>query len=346
MKMRANIYYADYKRQMGKRLANIHKDDRKVAKAWLDERLTNGTTHRRAGKLMTDLRQYVERFLKKPMTKATLDDFKKARMKLLENKELSEWTKHDYLHIARMFYRYIKKQPHPEGEEYLKPVPPKNMKRDTTQIYSPEDIEKLIDSALQVRFKAYISSSWEAGLRIEEALGLVVREVVKEPEGYRLHVDGKTGKRQPLIMDSKGWLGKRMDEIQSWPQDYFIFSKEGKSPPSYESYWKMLRETGARARITKPIRAHMLRHSRITLYANNGWTESDLDVYFGWVQGSDMARTYIHRDARTVDKRVLQEDNKALESVSSRQLQDAIMDIMKHKTEFKKMIVEMMEDGK
>jgi integrase len=170
--------------------------------------------------------------------------------------------------------------------------------------------------------------------------------VVKEPKGYRLHVDGKTGKRQPLIRDEKGWLGKRMDEIQDWPQDYFIFSKDGKDVPAYASYWKMLKETGARAKITKPLRAHLLRHSRITYRANGGWTESDLDAYFGWVQGSDMPRTYIHRDARSVDKKVMQEENKVLENVSKRQLQEALMDIMKHKAEFKKMILEMMEDGK
>jgi len=342
--MRANIYYADYKRQMGKRLAKLVKEDKGVATAWLDERLTNGTTHRRAAKLMTDLRQYVLKFLKKPMTKATLDDFKRARKELLES-DLAEWTKHDYLHIARMFYRFMKKEEHPKGEEYLKPVPPRRMKRDTSQVFSPDEIEQLINSAMQVRFKAFISVTWEAGLRIEEALGLTVREIVKEADGYRLHVDGKTGKRQPLIRDEKGWVGKRMDEVQDWSQDYFVFSKDGKVP-AYFAYWKLLKEMGVRAKITKPMRAHMLRHSRITYCASEGWTESEMNAYFGWVQGSNMPQTYIHRDARSVDKRVLQDASKALESVSKRQLQDALMDIMQHKSEFKKMILEMMEDGK
>jgi len=343
--MRANIYYADYKLQMAKRLAKLVKEDKGVAKAWLDEKLTNGTTHRRAAKLMTDLRQYTLKFLKKPMTKATLDDFKRARKELLES-DLAEWTKHDYLHIARMFYRFMKKEEHPKGEEYIKPVPPKRMKRDTSQVFSPEEVERLVDSALQVRFKAYISVIWEAGLRSEEVLGLVVSEVTKEAEGYRLHVDGKTGRRQPLIRDEKGWLGKRMDEIQGWHPDYFIFSKDGKNVPAYNAYWKMLKETGARAKITKPLRAHLLRHSRITCRANDGWTESEMNAYFGWVQGSDMPQTYIHRDARTVDRKVLQEENKVLEGASKRQLQEALMDIMKHKSEFKKMILEMMQDGK
>jgi integrase len=259
---------------------------------------------------------------------------------------LAEWTKHDYLHIARMFYRFMTKKEHPRGEEYLKPVPPKRMKRDTSQVFSSEEVEKLIDSALQVRFKAFISMTWEAGLRIEEALGLTVKEIVKETSGYRLHVDGKTGKRQPLIRDEKGWVGKRIDEVMGWPQDYFVFSKNGKDVPAYVAYWKMLKETGVRAKVSKPMRAHMLRHSRITYCANRGWTESELNAYFGWVQGSDMPRTYIHRDARSVDKRVLQEQNEALENVSKKQLEAALIDIMKSKSEFKKLILEMMQDGK
>jgi hypothetical protein len=71
-----------------------------------------------------------------------------------------------------------------------------------------------------------------------------------------------------------------------------------------------------------------------------------MNAYFGWVQGSNMPQTYIHRDARSVDKRVLQEENKVLESASKRQLEEALMDIMKHKSEFKKIIREMMQDGK
>jgi len=343
--MRANIYYANYSVQVQRRLNRLAKADKAVAREWLDERLTNGTTHRRAAKLLTDLRQYTL-ILKKPFTKATIDDFKRARKALLES-DRSEWTRHDYLHIARMFYRFLKKEEHPKGEEYLKPVPPRRMKRDTSQIFSPDEVEKLIDCALQVRFKAFISVVWEAGLRIEEALGLTLRDVVKEPTGFRLHVDGKTGRRQPLILDKNGWLGKRLDETNGWSQDYFVFSKNGVEIPAYTSYWKMLKEIGVRAKITKPLRAHLLRHSRITYCANNGWSESDLDVYFGWVQGSDMPKTYIHRDARTVDKRVIQEEqNKALENVSKRQLEDALLDIMKHKTEFKKLILEMMQDGK
>ncbi len=218
------------------------------------------------------------------------------------------------------------------------------MEKDTSQVFREHGIYKLIDFALETRFKAYITASWEAGLRVEECLGLIKKEIVKEKTGWRLHVDGKTGKRQPLIVDEKGWLEERMKQVKNWSDDKFIFSENGKVP-CYRSYIKMLKRTAVRAGFKdKPIYPHLLRHSRITHCAKLGWSESQLNAFFGWEHGSDMAGTYIHMDARSCDNKVLEVPKSELETPSPKKLEAVLIDMLKHKTEFKQIIKEMIQD--
>ena len=47
----------------------------------------------------------------------------------------------------------------------------------------------------------------------------------------------------------------------------------------------------------------MLRHSRASVLANY-LTEAQMRQYFGWVQGSDMPRIYVHLSGRDIDKAV------------------------------------------
>jgi integrase/recombinase XerD len=65
-----------------------------------------------------------------------------------------------------------------------------------------------------------------------------------------------------------------------------------------------LKKIAKRAGIQKKIYPHLFRHSRATALANK-LTESQMKEHFGWVQGSDMAATYVHLSGRDVDNAFL-----------------------------------------
>lgn len=60
--------------------------------------------------------------------------------------------------------------------------------------------------------------------------------------------------------------------------------------------------------MTKRANPHSSRHSRATSLANH-LTEAQMKEYFGWVQGSDMAATYVHLSGRDVDRALLRLHN-------------------------------------
>ncbi len=56
--------------------------------------------------------------------------------------------------------------------------------------------------------------------------------------------------------------------------------------------------------IKKRVHAYLFRHTRIT-EAASFMTESEMDHYFGWVQGSNMPQVYVHLSGREVDDKLL-----------------------------------------
>jgi ribosomal protein L40E len=68
---------------------------------------------------------------------------------------------------------------------------------------------------------------------------------------------------------------------------------------------KLVKHAARRVGIRKRIYPYLFRHSRATFLASR-LTEAQMNAVFGWQQGSDMPRTYVHLSGRDVDAALLQ----------------------------------------
>lgn len=75
-------------------------------------------------------------------------------------------------------------------------------------------------------------------------------------------------------------------------------------PLNYPGMKAIIQRTAKRAGIRKRIYAHLFRHSRATDLAGK-LTEAQLKEFFGWVQSSRQAATYVHLSGRDVDDALL-----------------------------------------
>jgi ribosomal protein L40E len=66
---------------------------------------------------------------------------------------------------------------------------------------------------------------------------------------------------------------------------------------------KIIKKAAEKAGIKKKVFPHILRHSRATFLANH-LTEQQMNIYFGWVQGSDMPSIYVHLSGRDIESAV------------------------------------------
>src|SRR3990170_8862810 len=79
------------------------------------------------------------------------------------------------------------------------------------EILTEDDIKKLVESANNLRDKAFILVLYESGCRIGEILSLRIRNVQFDDYGAALIVSGKTGDRRVRIIASAPKLCSWLD---------------------------------------------------------------------------------------------------------------------------------------
>lgn len=186
---------------------------------------------------------------------------------------------------------------------------------DRRDLVTPEDIEKLLGIIHNPRDKALVSILWETGCRIAEIGNLQVKHVTKAEHGYTLDVNGKTGRRTPIIISSAPYL-------TVWLQNH-PFANDPESPLwvhyqyntspkhlKYDTIRYLLIRYFARAGIKKPVHPHLFRHSRATyVLANAIMNEQQAKAYFGWTPSSDMLATYSHLIDQDANNAILREND-------------------------------------
>jgi integrase/ribosomal protein L40E len=182
-------------------------------------------------------------------------------------------------------------------------------------LVTPDDIQKLLRVCRSTRDKALISMLWETGSRIAELGNLQLRHVTKTAHGYALDLDGKTGRRTPLVVSSAPYLSQWLANhpFKDNPDSpLWVHNQYDKTPRhlKYDTIAYLLKQYFAHAGINKPYHPHIFRHSRATyLLAKGLMNESMAKSYFGWTPDSGMLGTYSHLVDQDANNAILRENN-------------------------------------
>ncbi len=274
-------------------------------------RLAKGSSHGRVAKVVYCMTSWA-RWVGKPFRAATKDELIMA-LGDLEDQKLSEYTKYDLKIVLKMFYKWLEGNDElmPPKISWLKPKIKNESHKLPEELLTEEEVLKLAETAGSVRDKALILVLYESGCRIGELLTLKLKNTSFDQYGAILRVNGKTGDRRVRIISSApaltAWIGLHPSgkdpEAMLWQSTYRNSKVKAKNL-SHGTIYQLLKEYAAKAGIKKRIFPHLFRHSRATALASR-LTEAQMKEHFGWVQGSDMAATYVHLSGRDVDNALL-----------------------------------------
>jgi integrase/recombinase XerD len=282
--------------------SSIPEDSKKSLLDFYRECILRGYSKARIVKYMDTLER-IARLMPTSFSKSTKDDIVNFITEI-EQRDYSEWTKHDYKVILRGFYRWLKHTEYPEEVSWMCVKSAKAVKL-PEELLTVDDINKLVDAADNLRDKAFIMTLYESGCRIAEILSLQIKHVQIDDYGAVLLVNGKTGQRRVRIIASA-------PKINSWLENHPL--RNNPNAPlwvtigvssrnklwTYNTAKDFLKKLASKAGIKKRVYAHLFRHSRATHLANH-LTEAQMKQYFGWVQGSEIASVYVHLSGRDVD---------------------------------------------
>lgn len=175
-------------------------------------------------------------------------------------------------------------------------------------LLTPEDIELLINSAQNIRDKAYIAVLYESGARKGELEELQIKHINFDENGAVITLPkGKTGARRIRIVFAAGyirnWLDNHplKDDRDAWVWSSF---RDETTIVGYCTLWRTLRRAAKKAGVEKKVNPHSFRHARATYLAKH-LTEQQLKAYLGWTAGSNMAATYVHLSGKDTDNAIL-----------------------------------------
>lgn len=281
----------------------INEQNKELILKFRRDLIASGIKPPRIVRYMKALRLICERYKNKPFPEWSVDDIKDV-LAAIEYSDYAVQTINDFRKALRKFFKWLHGEDWP-GLKVLRGERKDNRKPD---VLTEEEILKMIDSAKYPRDKALIAVGYEAGLRVGELLSLKIKNIIWTNFGAKIKVSGKTGERQVPIVMSAPYLRRWLDEHPDRDNpDAFVFVNVGTTNHgelmTYMAFRKVLREAAKKAGIKKRVYPHILRHSRATILANY-LTEAQMNEFFGWVQGSDMPRIYVHLSGRDIDKAI------------------------------------------
>ncbi|WP_424359768.1 tyrosine-type recombinase/integrase [Methanocella sp. MCL-LM] len=175
------------------------------------------------------------------------------------------------------------------------------------ELLTPAEVGGMIDVTLSHRDRALVCTLYESGVRIGELARLTWQDIAFDEHGARMYInDTKTKKRRySRLIGSAGPLQALKNSTPDLRSDSFVFLTENGEPMAYITVVKILRRIAKRAGITKEIRPHLFRHTRITHMIQQNYQESIIKQSLWGNLSTQQFKTYVSLSETDIDNEFL-----------------------------------------
>lgn len=193
----------------------------------------------------------------------------------LKSRQLAVSTISRHLIAVKVFFRFLKREGVVENNVSLYLQSPKGWQI-IPDVLTMEEMEILLnqpdpETSEGVRDRAILELLYACGLRVSELCQMKIEDL--EEETVRVFGKGRKERIVPLGSHASQainrYLAKRADCKSIDEAGYLFVNKRGK-PMNRVLIWKMIKEYGAQAGITKSLSPHTMRHSFATHLLDNG----------------------------------------------------------------------------
>lgn len=228
------------------------------------------------------------------------------------------WTKHAYVLAFKKLVSYAKTGDSDNASPEVAWIRPHAYSREADKesrarpenLLTEEEVVKIISCARNLRDRAMLWVFFEGALRPGELLTMKVGSVEFKDKYCLVSVHGKTGlKRIPLVLSFRpilDWLNVHPLKYEPNAPLWASLSRSNYGNGiCYHYFRNIIKRCAREAGIKKDVWPYLFRHTQLTRLAKK-LTESKLALYAGWVQGSNMAKKYVHFSARDLEDTVLE----------------------------------------
>ncbi|MDD2866238.1 MAG: site-specific tyrosine recombinase XerD [Candidatus Omnitrophota bacterium] len=227
----------------------------------------------------SDLKDYtgfLEAVAKKSVSASSREDIRDFMLHQ-KDKGLSVNSISRALAALRMFYRFLAREKLIKSDVSSYIDSPKLWKK-IPDVLNLDEVERLIEapdlnSPQGIRDRAILEVMYATGMRVSEVAGLRVADLNADVGFVRCLGKGKKERIVPLGTKAVAAVARYLEKVRprlakSGVQELFL-NRSGRKI-SRVSLWKLIKGYARKARIKKPIRPHILRHSFATHLLERG----------------------------------------------------------------------------
>lgn len=286
--------------------SEISSENKEITLKFKDYLLSEGISTSKIERYLFDLMKF-SRMVKRPFPEVSKEEIRTV-IGELNQKGYAEETKKGFKIMIRKLYRFIEgieeKGVYPDKVKWISIYIAPNHKKLPEELLTENEIRMIIQKCDNLRDRALISALAESGCRVSEIGNMKIKHVAFEEYGARLTVNGKTGMRKILVINSAPYLQEWINHHSDNHSENYLWIKTDGQTFTYTRIAAILKDAAKKAGIKKRIYPHLLRHSRATFLASR-MSEASMKQYLGWTQSSKMAATYIHMSGKETDEAIL-----------------------------------------
>ncbi|VVB59819.1 Tyrosine recombinase XerD [uncultured archaeon] len=220
----------------------------------------------------------------------------------------------DFATTFKVLFRFIdgldSGEQSPRTKHLKQKKPQSSLRRE--DLLTDDDVNKLISAASGLKdglmYSCLFSVLYETGCRPGEIRGIMLKDVVKNAHGYRINVDGKTGKRVVFAIVSAPMLEKWINahafrENPESPLFYYMTKGEARFITN-SAFNKTIRILSMHV-LGRTITPYLFRHSRLTQYVLKKVPEGVIRKAVGHAPQSRALSTYTHLVDEDVENEML-----------------------------------------
>jgi len=135
-------------------------------------------------------------------------------------------------------------------------------------VLSRSEIEKIINSINNPKYKLLISLSYASGFRVSEVINLKIKDL--DLQQLTVHINGAKGNKDRITIFPEKLVNDFRDLIKMRDMNDYVFASERGGKLTERTAQKIFENALGRAEIKKDATFHSLRHSFATHLLENG----------------------------------------------------------------------------
>jgi len=145
---------------------------------------------------------------------------------------------------------------------------PKRKRNTLPKFISRSEVKRMFEVTSNLKHQCILQLLYGAGLRLSELLALEITDI--DSDNLLIHIRNAKGRKDRSVMLSAKLLETLREYFKQYRPKVYLFGGQRKAQYSAKSVQNIVKQTAQKAKITRPVTPHILRHSFATHLIEDG----------------------------------------------------------------------------